>query len=240
MARMLRSEEYPAGTFDLPPMPEVASKLQERYPKARTQSFPTNREESIKIPEDTPIPTRLKHLLRYDAESVFWYLLWCCIQAQPHGHYPKVNIPHLAWSNLTDHGDHGDGRNAHFITEFPKILLHPAYRELEPLLKEMRRHLRGDLSYADDEGRKTDEYLHEVFQRLILNFLDANSTKEFMRLQKSKQRRGVNGNPMDRPGKSNTVTGRRSRQEFEGEPVNSVSAHDSWSKLSAHICLIVG
>jgi hypothetical protein len=206
MARMVRAlEYYPAGRFDLPPMPVVAEELLERYPQDRIEAFSGIGEELIYIPEDTPLRTPFKHLLRYDAESVFWYLLWCCVQAQPAGKLSDDNIPHLVWANLTSASE--DGRDAHFITRFPKRFLHPTYSELEPLLKRMSEHLRGDLLYANDKGRKTDEYLHEVFQRLILNFLSANSTKDFMGTQKYKLPRGVLGNPMDRPNMSTTVTG---------------------------------
>jgi hypothetical protein len=90
---------------------------------------------------------------------VFWYLLWCCVQAQPAGKLSDDNIHPAIWSILTSLPPH-DPRGAIFITEFPEDCLHPVYRELEPLLKSMSKHLRGDLSYANDEGRKTDEYLH--------------------------------------------------------------------------------
>jgi len=238
MARMVRAlKYYPDGKFDLPPMPDVAEELLEHYPQERIKAFPVNEEDPIKIPRMTPVPTPFKHLLRYDAESVFWYLLWCCVQAQPAGKLSKDQIPHEDWSILTGENDRRDG---HFIKAFPRGFLHSTYRELEPLLENMSMHLQGDLSYAKDERRKTDEYLHEVFQRLILNFLSANSMKDFMRTQKHKQPRGVYGNPMDRPSKSTTMTSKRSRKEYEGVSVDSVSAHDSWSKLSAHICLLIG
>jgi hypothetical protein len=234
MARMVRAENYPDGKFDLPPMPEVTSKLLGHYPQDRIKAFPGNKEEPIKILKRTPLIPPFKHLLRYDAESVFWYLFWCCIQAHPAGKFPEVDMPHEHWSNLTGENDL---RDANFIKSFPKHFLHPAYRELEPLLESMSEQLQGDLSYATDEGRITDEYLHEVFQRLIINFLSANSTKDFMRTQKRKQPRRVYGNPMDRPSKSTTVLGKR---QFQGDSdAKSVSAHDSWSKLSAHICLLI-
>jgi len=168
MARMVRSLEYPAGVFDLPPMLAVAKELLGRYPAARIESFPGNQKERIEIPRMTPASTPFRHLLRYDAESVYWYLLWCCVQARPEKDSSGDKIDNLIWSALTNHND---GRDAYFITSFPKGFLHPAYRELEPLLESMSLHLQGDLSYANDGGRETGEYLHEAFQRLILDFL---------------------------------------------------------------------
>jgi hypothetical protein len=56
--------------------------------------------------------------------------------------------------------------------------LHSSYDGLTGLLEAMRRHLQG--------GDKLDsEYMHEVFQRLILQFLDANHTEVFMDLEKA-------------------------------------------------------
>jgi hypothetical protein len=239
MARMVRAlKYYPDGKFDLPPMPDVAEELLEHYPQERIKAFPVNEEDRIEIPERMSLPTRFKHLLRYDAESVFWYLLWCCVQAQPAGSPQDNNIFPTLWSALTYHGPTGqDDRDANFIMKFPEGFLHPAYCELEPLLKSMSKHLQGDLSFATDGRRKTDEYLHEAFQRLILNFLSANAIERFLDIPKHKKPRGVDGNPMDR---YRSTTGKRTREQFEGPPENSVSAHDSWSKLSAHICLIDG
>ena len=219
---MVRSEYYPDGVFDLPPMPAVTNELLERYPQARKESFPENEKERIEIPDDARAPPPFKHLLRYDAESVFWYLLWCCVQAKPANNSSGNEISHLIWSALTDDDD---GRDAYFVKAFPRGFLHPAYRDLEPLLESMSLHLQGDISFANDEGRKEDEYLHEVFQRLILNFLSAKWTKDFMRIQKHKQPRDVLENPMDRSKKSTTlVTGKRQR---EPDSVSSVSAHGS-------------
>jgi len=90
------------------------------------------------------------------------------VQARPEKDSSGDKTAHLVWSALTRHDD---DRDPYFITKFPKGFLHPAYRELEPLLESMSLHLQGELSFADDEGRKTDEYLHEAFQRLILDFL---------------------------------------------------------------------
>jgi hypothetical protein len=232
MARVVRSLQYPAGDFKLPPIP-VADEFLRRYPEARIKSFPTFPEgeaktERIEIAQCTPAPTRFKHLLRYDAESVFWDLLWCCIQAQRAEPLQEDNISPILWSVLTYHGP--DSRDTNFILRFPKGCLHPAYRELESLLESMSMHLYGDLSYAEDERRKADEYLHEAFQRLILNFLSANSTKDFMRTRKHKNSRGVLGNPMDKPSRSTTVTGKR--KEYPAMAVSSVCPYDSWSKLS--------
>jgi hypothetical protein len=231
MARMVRAVEYyPAGEGTLPPMPDVAKELQGRYPEARIETFSGIKKKHFEIPKRTRLPHPFKHLLRYDAESVFWYLFWCCVQAQPAGKLSGDNIHSGIWSDLTSPPPL-DRRDS-LIARFPMHFLHPAYSELEPLLESMSEHLQGDLFFATDGRRKADEYLHEAFQRLILNFLSANATKPFMDTPKHKQPRGVDGNPMGRTDKS---TGRRTREEYEGAPVNSVSAHDSWSKLSAHI-----
>jgi hypothetical protein len=48
----------------------------------------------------------------------------------------------------------------------------------------MSRHLQGDLEFSKVKEKKEEEYMHEVFQRLILNLLIKNEDKWFMGLEK--------------------------------------------------------
>jgi hypothetical protein len=148
MARMVRSLTYPEGTAKLPPMPDVATEHCQSMLKARLEDFPGNKPEIIDIPSDSALaPNEFRHLLRYDAESVFWCLMWWCIQAQPEG-FPE-DLSHEYWSNLTGVDDCRDGV---FIVRFPKGCLHSAYRGLATLLDDMRKHLAGDLDFSDQKG----------------------------------------------------------------------------------------
>jgi len=109
MARMVRSNIYPEGVYELPPTPEVASELQRRYQETlpdRVAVFPANdTEELFKVPRgDDGILSNFRHLLRYDAESIFWLLLWWCIQAQP-VEGVSSDIPQNYWFSLVGEPD---------------------------------------------------------------------------------------------------------------------------------------
>jgi len=58
-------------------------------------------------------------------------------------------------------------------------------------MHDMSRHLQGDLKFSNDNEKKNPEYIHEVFQRLILNFLVTNSGQLFMDLEKADNPRPV-------------------------------------------------
>jgi hypothetical protein len=191
MARMVRSDVYPGGVYQLPPTPEVVSKLQRRYQGIlpdRVAAFPTNdTEELLKVPRgDDGILSNFRHLLRYDAESIFWLLLWWCIQAQPVG--VSSDIPQNYWFSLVGEPDRRDNN---FIRCFPSDCLDPSYSKLTNLLNNMSLHLQGDLKFSNDNEKKKPEYIHEVFQRLILNFLVTNSGQLFMDLEKADNPRPV-------------------------------------------------
>ena len=94
------------------------------------------------------------------------------------------------------------------------------------LLDAVRQHFQADPELSKDELKHHDEYFHEVFQRLIINFLVENASEPFMDLKRSNTFRGV-----DKPGmrwKSTTVPipsnpsgssveAKRSAQEMVGE-----------------------
>jgi hypothetical protein len=62
----------------------------------------------------------------------------------------------------------------------------------------MRRHLQGDLDFSKSGDKVDPEYIHEVFQRLILNFLDSNHAEGFMNLEKAEEPRTLEMIPMGR------------------------------------------
>jgi hypothetical protein len=128
-----------------------------------------------------------KHLLRYDAESVFWILLHWSILAQPAESKPKSIIPSSPWQNLTGLEDY---RYRNFVNTLDEFPLHPEYLPMSKLLDNMRQHLKVDLKFAKDKVRRENpEYLHEVFQRLILNFMADPENLDFLELEKGVQDR---------------------------------------------------
>jgi len=240
MARMARSNIYPRGSHDLPPMPAVCPELLAQHDhtlKARLEAFPENQEETIKIKRDSAMdPDTFRHQLRYDAESVFWCLLWWCIQAKPAGKLPEEPIPHNVWSILVGISD----MRGSFIYNFPMGYLHSRHSKLATLLDGMCEHLQGDLSFSKDkERRENPEYIHEVFQRLILNLLIANCDEEFMDTRKEKEPRDVEKTGMERAGSTQPSKksggAKRSLQEVSESPaVSEVSTHRPQSSLAVY------
>jgi hypothetical protein len=84
MARVLRSSKIAAGSHSFHPMPQLSDGAT-RYEKClrkRLEAFPPNELDTIKIKTRKTLEN-FHHKLRYDAESVFWLLLWWSIQAKP-------------------------------------------------------------------------------------------------------------------------------------------------------------
>ncbi|CAG8735121.1 11862_t:CDS:2, partial [Acaulospora colombiana] len=190
MAGVVRSGKINEGPHYFPPMPQLQAGL-ENYLKhlpSRLEAFPPNQEADKRLHDDM-ILEKFQHELRYDAESVFWLLLWWAIQAKPEASDSDEDfIPKAIWESLTWGGEKQDGRR-YFIDPFPKKILHPSYRPLETLLRAMSLQLAGDLGLM--ESRSDPEYLHEAFQRLIFEFLSEHSSKnsDFLILTKSRRLR---------------------------------------------------
>lgn len=200
MARVVRGPLKVDDLYTLPAMPllndQIATQYERLFPERSRQFSPPNERELIAI-QKAQIIEYTQHHLRHEAESIFWNLLFWVMTAQPtnktktdpnavaEGFKPTV-LP-ADWGSLVSHGD---SRNKSFIaSDFEKRLIHPAYSPIYTLLDEMRRHLRGDLELSKDKLKKRPDYLHEVFQRLIINFLAKNSKEPFMNLKRSKDLR---------------------------------------------------
>jgi hypothetical protein len=195
MAHVVRNLQYPSGFFEFPPMPPVCLTLLPRYkalyPDRVTDFLPSEQpEESIIGVRVQNLPSEeFKHLLRYDAESVFWIILFWSILAQPATSKTKSQISSQAWQNLTGLQDI---RYYVYVNTSLPIPLHPEFSPMSKLLENMREHLKCDLKFAKDEVRREHpEYLHEVFQRLILNFMADPDNQEFLKLEKHVQDREV-------------------------------------------------
>lgn len=201
MARAVRSAEIKSGYHFFPPMPELSGGalrykecVEERLEVFKPNSFISKRETDLK-----PIDF-FQHKLRYDAESVFWLLLWWSIQAKPlDDKATDSRIKQLHWNTFTGVDD---GRRI-FIEDIDRGTCHPQYQPLERLLSSMAEQLKGDPDVLDDSDvRKHDEYLHEAFQRLIFDFIfeHLKAKSEFLVLKKNTQRRRIeNEEPMKQP-----------------------------------------
>ena len=144
------------------------------------------------------------HLLRYDVESVFWCMIWWSLLAQPIDRTKSDSDNDLdptTWINLTAEEDQ---RYLNFIASNDHLPVHPKYAPIHALLDEMRIHLRVDLQHSKDKTRRDNpEYLCEVFQRLILNFLVDREDEQFLDLPKDEKNRN-HGDLRKAPGATST------------------------------------
>ncbi|KIM21708.1 hypothetical protein M408DRAFT_29347 [Serendipita vermifera MAFF 305830] len=188
MARLLRANEYIKADVVAPSIPQLGDgeQVYRRFLVERLEKFPSNEKEMVFV-QPGKLSSSFRHKLRYDAESVFWSMVWWCIEAQPNGDNKGSKIESGVWMDLTYRKDQ---RNS-FITNFPTEFLHPEYRQLERLLRDMAALLRGDYDFSEDSLRRQDEYLHEAFQRLIYRFLFNNYDQKFINQEKSRLPRKV-------------------------------------------------
>lgn len=205
MARAVRTGYRAAGLYAIYPMPlltrgreHYARHLQERLdtyndPMKDKQLFQSD--EHVKLEPFT-------HRLRYDAESVFWLLLYWAIQAQPESdEYERDVINSTYWSVLTSgqlSTEPVDGRSS-LIDRFPSVIFHHAYSPLCPLFLDMAKCLQGEGYFDQFDCKKKDEYLHEALQRLIFEFLVTNTNESFMSLDKSSTPRKLTQAPNSQP-----------------------------------------
>jgi len=178
-------------------MPDLTPEARERYQKIwpeRWNQFPPDDKYHIfeSKPEDTK---KWYHELRHDVESTFWMLLHWAILLRPNGNEKPTRIPPLFWGTLID----PESRRL-LVLEVKEqetgSWLDPSYMPLRGLLRDMAKHLEGDLHWVSmEEGHPAQmaeaSYLREVFQRCILNFLFKNKGQPFMRQKKHRVNRLV-------------------------------------------------
>jgi hypothetical protein len=126
----------------------------------------------IKSPPDL---SQWRHELRHDAESAFWLLLWWVVNAAPADGCTS-EIPIGLWGPLVDTTD--DKRSLKVTSND----LDPAYAPLSVLLQQLGQALEHDLYWATETPYTHPDFLHEVFQRHILNFIFENGDQKFMYL----------------------------------------------------------
>jgi hypothetical protein len=195
------------------PQLDAARALYHEYVGDRVQTFPKNEKESCDLGEDEPL-SPFQHNLRYDAESVFWLLLWWSLQIKPEddNEDPEDIIKSPYWHGLTGEIDL---RDEIFITRFPRSILHRRYQPLEGLFKLMAGQLTGDHGLLP--SRQHDEYLHEAFQRLILEFMLKNYHEPFINLKVHDQLRKVDNDPIMSQGVTGTSSNKRKRGPGGGD-----------------------
>ena len=122
-----------------------------------------------------------RHELCHDAESIFWLIFYWLVRAQPAKSSQEEPIPSHVWSQFT-----GDSSARHDLIQSlaSKYMqaLHSSMHPVSDLIADLARIINADLLYMpEDLPRSLPEYAHEAFQRIILQFLNNNRDKGFMR-----------------------------------------------------------
>jgi hypothetical protein len=164
----------------VPELSELARVTYEKMFPDRLVHFPNSPDCTVTIKDNERI---WRHELRHDAESAFWLLVWWALKASPKDgvmtYVPYSTRVAFQFANSTTQSD-----RRHNIADLVSDL-DPLYLPLNDLLKELVDALIHDLHWATEEPQTHPEYLHEVFQRHILNFIFANQGKDFMNLPKT-------------------------------------------------------
>ncbi|KJA13916.1 hypothetical protein HYPSUDRAFT_49539 [Hypholoma sublateritium FD-334 SS-4] len=184
MARSIRGGRV-LGDSDIPLLfkspPEISETLLTRYGGIlpdRVKRFACKTSKHSPDYTENPSGTIARHALRHDAESVFWVLVWWAVCAAPAGK-ASSEVHQDLWRNLT--GNDRDFRPTRIV----ESELDPSYDALRNLINPMASYLIHDLHWATETPFNHPEFLHESFQRLILNFLVDNKDEDFMVLPTS-------------------------------------------------------
>ncbi|KIM24034.1 hypothetical protein M408DRAFT_49092, partial [Serendipita vermifera MAFF 305830] len=179
MARLVRAGRRTEGIYTLPVIPDLNGPERNVYEKHvgnRLKEFPNNGKETIQI-DSQKFPGPFCHRLRYDAESTFWLIMWWLVLAAPEGK-PLELISSELWHAITS-SDGIDFREQLLRPGLPNIL-HTVYEPLMPLLRGMAKQLTGDHETSTDPLKQKEDYLHEVFQRMVFTFIHENHSKPYM------------------------------------------------------------
>ncbi|KAF9476031.1 hypothetical protein BDN70DRAFT_995968 [Pholiota conissans] len=134
-----------------------------------------------------------RHELYHDAESAYWLLLRWAVLASPND---KREMPPGLWEPLNGTG--ADSRSSVLGVD----TLDPAYSALESLLRDLGSVLRDDIFWATEAPFTHPEFIHEVLQRHLLNFIFENQNEPFLTLPKaanSRQPNPTGGVPLSIP-----------------------------------------
>lgn len=235
MARAVRSGHRAKGTYSFFPIPSLTNgkELYQKHLQKRLDKFnnPMEKEEYRNSKEPLKLDPFI-HKLRYDAESVFWLLIYWAMQAQPDDKkYPEEGINSTYWRDLTsEQADTVTVDCRSTLLEVPEDIFHTSYAQLRPLFTQMAECLKGEGFFEEFDCKKEDEYLHEALQRLIFDFLVTNIDEPFLTLKKSSNPRKPKKTPNRQQLTKDQVKSRRSRPESSQSELLSQSGSKNSSK----------
>jgi hypothetical protein len=174
----------------------------------------------IKIPADSN-NRRWRHELDHDVESVFWLILYWVMGAQPVKCSEEALNP-MTWAGLTyDVGNRSVLIKALGEAQLTNIT-HSFYEGVRPLLRDLATILVVDRVWLEEPDARNDpEYACEAFQRLILQFILDNHSKEFMGHEVEPLRRDVE--PLPKVPSLTETTGKRRHAGSTGKRKRSPS-----------------
>ncbi|KAH6904002.1 hypothetical protein BKA70DRAFT_1194062 [Coprinopsis sp. MPI-PUGE-AT-0042] len=204
MARAIQAgSPIPIGdSVVLPKMPQAHPSYSERFPE-RCQQFSTVASEVLESDDPRFLEAtflNFRHELYHEAESIFWVMFYWILLAKP-ASLPQPPpqsgssgacdlVPLYIWAELLTAG----GRNNVIVggATFSATNLHWAYGKLSTLIASLSKYLKVDPYWFEPtSSRSNPEFVHECFQREILNFLFKHVDEPFMTLKKSKTARVV-------------------------------------------------
>ena len=151
----------------------------------RIHDFPEETDEALVDPRKLKNQSQdvgWRHELDHDVESVFWLLLYWAMVIQPAEGPPEGYIHKGSWGNLLGNYKAREGLVSVLSSGGPPTnLIHSVYEPLWPLISSLAAILVVDRHWLPESNvRKRPEYICEVFQRLILQFIVSNRDKGFM------------------------------------------------------------
>jgi hypothetical protein len=163
-----------------PPVPPSPEPYTWNHPN-RIEKFPLEEDKLIRKPSPDSVNRRWRHDLEHDAESVFWLLLYWVVGAQP-AQPAQENVTTSTWALLIGSVNERDVLiTAISSGRWEQLVAHSFYQPLSPLLQDLATILTVDRYWLDtSETRNNEEYVLEAFQRLVLQFILENRSKEFM------------------------------------------------------------
>ncbi|KAJ8469668.1 hypothetical protein ONZ45_g16818 [Pleurotus djamor] len=178
------------GTFY--PSPAAPHIYNEQHEKRSTDFPEMPRAVVTKKFGTAKVGTNWDRTLHHEAESFFWILVYWALLTQPDGRNDHP-LTDGQWEQLNGDWEARDGLVASYAksADVVRRRLHPTFAPLGNLIHRLACLLKEDYYWADqDPVRAHAEYVHESFQRLILEFLLKNKTADFMATQASTTFRG--------------------------------------------------
>ncbi|KAG9048044.1 hypothetical protein FS837_000932 [Tulasnella sp. UAMH 9824] len=206
-----RGDAVPFTQWFPHPTPASPVPYAENYPERLQKFKPEALDPVANFSEDSKERV-WRHELDHDVESVFWLMFYWALSARPKER-PNEPINPTTWNSLI--GGAGeretliDGLNA---KRDLKGTIHSAFEPLMGLISSLAGVLRLDRHWLNDSDSINDpEYIVEVFQRLILQFILDNRGKDFMGIQVDPKRRDIPDTP--RAMSLSSTTSQRSNSE---------------------------